>query len=150
MPKHVQSAFLWRRKGETVCTERLSEQQAGPPDYFFLCCDISPFVNSSDLLRVQPEPLLLSLDFNSIQYFLLPFGCHLDRRSGLSKRDKPAEKDDWLPRGPCPPPQSVWRSCHPADGSQFHIPLLPTLSLSKVLNSCQILLGVFEKSLSSC
>ena len=62
-------------------------------DYFFLCCDISPFVISSDLLCLQPEPLLLLLDFSSIQYFLLPFGCHLDHGSSLSKRDTATEKE---------------------------------------------------------
>lgn len=136
MPKHVKSAFLQRSKGKTCCRNGCQSSRQSAPDYFFLCCDISPFVISSDLLPVQPEPLLLSLDFSSIQYFLLPFGCHLDCKSSLSKTDNATKQEmtGCLRSSPALLPKSVLRSCHPADRSQFRITVILIHSLFKVLN----------------
>lgn len=136
MPKHVKSAFLQRSKGKACCRNGCQSSRQSPPDYFFLCCDISPFVISSDLLPLQPEPLLLSLDFNSVQYCLLPFGCHLDHKSSLSKKDTAAKKEmtGCLRSSPALLPKSVLRCCHPADRSQFRITVILIHSLFKGLN----------------
>lgn len=136
MPKHVKSAFLQRSKGKACCRNGCQSSRQSPPDYFFLCCDISPFVISSDLLPLQPEPLLLSLDFNSVQYCLVPFGCHLDYKSSLSKRDTAARKEmtGCLRSSPALLPKSVLRCCHPADRSQFRITVILIHSLFKGLN----------------
>lgn len=92
MPEHIKICTLPEKKRKSILP-RTAVRAAGEAllTIFFLCCDIFPFVISSDLLCTQPEPLLCSLDFSSIQYFLLPFGCHLDPRSSLSKRLTAAE-----------------------------------------------------------
>lgn len=100
MPKHVKSAFFQRRKGKTFCAERLSEQQAKPSWLFFpllwhlSICDFLWFAPCS------PEPLLLWLDFDSIQCILLPFGRHLDHGSSLSRERHACLWEALLPSSP--------------------------------------------------
>lgn len=113
--------FLRRRIGKAFCTGRLSEQQAKPSWLFFFLllwhlsiCDFLWFASHS----ARASAALAW--FNCIQYFLLPFGCHLAHRSGLSKRDTAMRKDDCLLKKFCAPlSKSVLSSCHPVTAASF-------------------------------
>lgn len=133
MPEHVNLHSSREEKEKHFAGNGCQSSRQSPPDYFFLCCDISPFAISSDLLHAQPEPLRLSLDSSTIQCFLLPFGGHLACRGSLSKRDTSTERAGPLHSSPALLPKCV-ETCHPPDRSRLHIPGTLTHSLLKVLD----------------
>lgn len=95
--------------------------------------------------------LCYSLDFNSIQYFLLPFGCHLDHRNSLSKRNTPAKREmTGSVKLPCPPPQQLcwdpvicWQEPLSHYWDSHSLPLQSTERMPK-------LVSFFKKILSFC
>lgn len=73
------------KEGKSCDKERLSDQQAGDAGYFFSLC--SDFALVCDLpLICSPSASAARFGLNFIQYFLLPFGDHLDLSSGLPKK----------------------------------------------------------------
>lgn len=72
------------KEGKSCDKERLSDQQAGDAGYFF------PSAVTSLCLRLplicSPSASAARFGLNFIQYFLLPFGDHLDLSSGLPKK----------------------------------------------------------------
>lgn len=96
----VKSAFLQRRKGETFCTERLSEQQAKPSWLFF---PVLWYLSICDCLWFAPCSARASATLAWFQlHSIVPgtVGCHLACRSSPSKIDAPAQKEMALASSP--------------------------------------------------
>lgn len=133
------------KEGKPCCQERLSEQQAKAAGYFFLCCDISPFVIASDLL----EFCLCHSAWSQLHpIFLVTIWGPSGPQQWSPQEDTALRKV--MDSAVCPALflKSGPRACQPADRSQFHIPVTLIHSLCTVLKPCQSLLGGFENSLS--